>query len=50
MSAEAIAEFVPDLGKRAAFVSGPPRLVGEMRSALRKAGVSRIKTDAFSGY
>jgi ferredoxin-NADP reductase len=50
MTAEAIAEFVPDLGTRAAFVSGPPRLVGELRSALKKAGVSRIKTDAFSGY
>lgn len=50
ITAELIERFVPDADKRTAFVSGPPRLVGSVRSTLRQAGVRRVETDAFSGY
>ncbi|MCU1407637.1 MAG: oxidoreductase [Glaciihabitans sp.] len=41
---------VPDAAARDSFVSGPPALVNSLRSALRRAGVKRVKTDYFSGY
>ena len=50
LTGELIEEQVPDVRERIAFVSGPPRLVGAVRTALRRLKVRRIVTDAFSGY
>jgi ferredoxin-NADP reductase len=50
LSAEALAESVPDLAQRDAYVSGPPAMVDGTRTLLRRAGARRIRTDAFSGY
>jgi len=41
---------VPSLAGRHAFVSGPPGLVADIRSALRARGVKRVSADYFSGY
>jgi len=41
---------VPDAQARDALVSGPPHMVHALRSALRRAGVRRVKADYFSGY
>ncbi|WP_104179020.1 FAD-dependent oxidoreductase [Arthrobacter sp. B0490] len=41
---------VPDLRRRTVLVSGSPRFIEEFRSAVREAGVPRVKTDAFLGY
>jgi ferredoxin-NADP reductase len=43
-------ETVPDLASRSAFVSGAPRIVNDVRVALRRLGVRRVTTDYFSGY
>ena len=40
--------LVPDLDRRHAYVSGPPRLIAELVPALR--GARRVTTDAFAGY
>jgi ferredoxin-NADP reductase len=50
LTSELIEQYVPDVRERVAFVSGPPRLVGAVRGALRRLRVRRIVTDAFSGY
>lgn len=49
-TAEALAEAVPDADQRIGYVSGPPAMVDTTRSVLRRAGVRRVHTDAFSGY
>ncbi len=41
---------VPDAAKRRAFVSGPPALVSDLRSALKSQGARRVHSDYFSGY
>ncbi|CAD5996009.1 FAD-dependent oxidoreductase [Agreia sp. COWG] len=50
ITADVIEKYVPDFAERVSFVSGPPRLVGAVRTTLRRMGVRRVKTDAFSGY
>ena len=50
LSAEVLAEAVPDLDQRDAYVSGPPAMVDGTRALLRRAGARRVRTDAFSGY
>jgi ferredoxin-NADP reductase len=50
LTSELIEQHVADVRERIAFVSGPPRLVGAVRAALRRLRVRRIVTDAFSGY
>ncbi|HEY0259193.1 MAG TPA: oxidoreductase [Lacisediminihabitans sp.] len=45
-----IAEAVPDLAARTAYVSGPPALVTALKRDLRRLGVRRIRADYFSGY
>jgi ferredoxin-NADP reductase len=50
LTPELLAEAVPDLARRAAYVSGPPAMVDHTRGLLRRAGVRRVRTDAFSGY
>ncbi|MCW2799302.1 MAG: hypothetical protein JWQ70_774 [Aeromicrobium sp.] len=49
LSAEIIASAVPDLGKRRAYVSGPPAMVNAVRPGLAKR-CAGIKTDYFTGY
>lgn len=41
---------VPDAESRVAYVSGGPGMVGHSRRVLRRSGVRRIRTDAFTGY
>jgi len=50
ISSELLAAEVPDLIPRAAFVSGSPLSIARARTALRGAGVSRVRTDHFTGY
>jgi ferredoxin-NADP reductase len=41
---------VPDATRRLAYVSGGPGMVDHARRVLRRSGVRRIRTDAFTGY
>ena len=43
-------EAVPDAAGRVAYVSGGPGMVDHSRRVLRRSGVRRIRTDAFTGY
>jgi glycine betaine catabolism B len=48
LDAQALLEAVPDIGRRAAYISGPPALIADLAPALSKA--RSLTTDAFSGY
>lgn len=50
MTGEQLLEVVPDAKERHTFLSGPPGLVGSLKSALRRSGARRIHTDVFIGY
>ena len=50
LTAEVLAELVPDVSKRHAFVSGSPALVDDVKRVLRRAKAKRVSTDYFSGY
>lgn len=50
LTAELLADVVPDAGRRVGYVSGSPSFVDSVRGALRGAGAKRIRTDAFAGY
>lgn len=50
VTAERLAELVPDATQRRVYLSGPPALVATLRAALRGQGVRRIHADYFSGY
>ncbi len=50
VTAERIAEHVPDVASRHVYVSGPPGLVLDLKKALRPIGARRIHSDYFSGY
>ena len=50
ITAELLESSVPDLRDRAAYVSGAPSVVNDVRVALRRLGVRRVTTDYFSGY
>ncbi|MFZ4894588.1 FAD-dependent oxidoreductase [Plantibacter sp. Mn2098] len=41
---------VPDLTSREVLISGPPSMVDGLRPALRGVGVTRVRSDVFSGY
>lgn len=49
LSAQIIADAVPDLSDRRAYVSGPPAMINAVRSGIAKRSRS-VKTDYFSGY
>lgn len=49
LSPELIAEAVPDLADRRAYVSGPPAMVNAVRPGLAKR-CKGVKTDYFTGY
>lgn len=46
----ALRSAMPDLPRRAAYVSGSPDLVRRARTVLREVGVRHVRTDAFPGY
>lgn len=48
VDAEGLLRAVPDLAQRAAYASGPPRLIAALAPALGKA--KSLTTDAFAGY
>lgn len=48
VDADALLRSVPDIAARAAYVSGPPRLIAALAPALAKA--RSLTTDAFAGY
>lgn len=50
VNASLIASYVPDAKERTAYISGPPLMVEAVKSTLKTEGVTRIKTDHFSGY
>jgi ferredoxin-NADP reductase len=50
VTGERLAQAVPDVSKRRAFVSGPPSLVADLRRALHSQGARRVHSDYFSGY
>jgi ferredoxin-NADP reductase len=50
LTGELLLAAVPDAQVRDAFVSGAPHVVHTLRTALRRAGVRRVKADYFSGY
>ncbi|WP_434993809.1 FAD-dependent oxidoreductase [Arthrobacter sp. Ld5] len=49
-TADALLAAVPDLARRTVLVSGSPAFIGRLRAAVRSAGASRVRTDAFLGY
>ena len=49
LSADVIADAVPDIAGRRAYVSGPPAMVNAVRSGVAKRSRSLV-TDYFSGY
>jgi ferredoxin-NADP reductase len=49
LTADLVAQVVPDLARRRAYVSGPPAMVNAVRRALAKRARS-VRTDYFSGY
>ncbi|CAN5390149.1 hypothetical protein BH09ACT1_BH09ACT1_28180 [soil metagenome] len=45
-----LADRVPRLTSRAAYVSGPPVMVSSLKRDLRALGLRRIRSDYFAGY
>lgn len=50
VTAQVLAEAVPDARARVGYVAGPPAMVSAVRRALHGLGVRRVRTDAFTGY
>ena len=50
LTRDVLHDAIPDIASRRAYVSGPPGLVADMRSALVDLGVKKVKADYFSGY
>ncbi|GAA3590675.1 hypothetical protein GCM10022198_13240 [Klugiella xanthotipulae] len=50
VTGDLLAETVPGLAARRAYLSGPPAMVADLRVSLRARGVRHIHTDAFLGY
>jgi ferredoxin-NADP reductase len=50
LSAEFIAEQIPDHADRAFYLSGPQPMVEGLKSTIRDLGVKTIKADYFTGY
>ncbi len=50
LDATMLADRVPRLTSRSAYVSGPPAMVNSLKRDLRALGLRRVKTDYFSGY
>lgn len=50
LSAAQLLKAVPDVAKRAAYISGPPSFVTSLRATLRGVHARSIHTDYFTGY
>lgn len=50
LSADVVHRAIPDAAERHVYLSGSPTDVSHLRTALRRAGVRRIRTDVFLGY
>ncbi len=50
LDATQLADRVPRLTARAAYVSGPPSMVTSLRRDLRALGLRHVRSDYFSGY
>ncbi|ROQ39768.1 ferredoxin-NADP reductase [Frondihabitans sp. PhB188] len=50
LTVEHLRDLVPDAHRRRAYVSGSPRLVAGVKAVMKRAGVHRTTTDAFTGY
>ena len=50
VTGEKLIAAVPDVASRRTYVSGPPALVSDLTSALRKEGARHVHSDYFSGY
>ena len=50
LTPEMLRDGLQDATERHAYISGAPRLVREVRQVLKRSGVRRVTTDAFSGY
>jgi ferredoxin-NADP reductase len=52
LNEEVLAQYVPDLSERKAYISGPQVMVTQTKRLLQKTGVKRAKivSDYFSGY
>lgn len=50
LTPDALRELIPDLAARRGYVSGAPSIVAAARTALRRAGVRRVRRDYFAGY
>lgn len=50
MSQDAFMQHIPDITRRIAFISGPPRMIDGVKGQLKKLHVRNIKTDYFTGY
>lgn len=48
LDAAGLLQLVPDISRRHAAISGPPRLIADLAPALERA--RSVTTDAFSGY
>ncbi|EFQ82193.1 oxidoreductase NAD-binding domain protein [Aeromicrobium marinum DSM 15272] len=49
VTGDTVADAVPDLASRSAFVSGPPAMVDAVRQSLRRR-CAAVHTDHFTGY
>lgn len=50
LTREQLLKAVPDVAKRAAYVSGPPSFVTSLRATLRSVHARSVHTDYFTGY
>ena len=49
LTASVLADAVPDLRERIVMLSGPPVAIARLERELHRAGVRRVRTDAFLG-
>jgi glycine betaine catabolism B len=49
LTASVVADAVPDLRERIVMLSGPPVAIARLERELHRAGVRRVRTDAFLG-
>jgi len=50
LTREQLLKAVPDVARRAAYVSGPPSFVTSLRATLRSLHARSVHTDYFTGY
>lgn len=50
VTAQILADQVPDIGRRHVMISGPPTMVSGIGNAARRLKAAHVRTDYFSGY